>query len=87
MCFGVSSAVGSLFIGKILSRVPRFVIMLLNLLLMLSLLVFLLVWEREPNYVVVFTVPTLWGICDSIWNTITTSELDSLRATIFEQKM
>ena len=74
MCFGVSSAVGSLFTGKISSYVPRFVIMILNLLLMLSLLVFLLMWDREPNYAVVFVVPILWGVCDSIWNTVTTSE-------------
>ena len=75
MCFGISSAVGSFATGKILSYIPRFVIMTLNLLLMLSLLVFLIVWEREPNYVVVFIVPILWGICDSIWNTVTTSKL------------
>ena len=74
MCFGVSSGIGSLFIGKILSYVPRFAIMLLNLLLMLSLMIFLLVWDREPSYAVVFIVPILWGICDSIWNTVTTSE-------------
>lgn len=75
MSFGVSSAVGSLFTGRILSHVPRFVIMLLNLLLMLSLMVFLLVWDREPSYAVVFVIPILWGLCDSIWNIITTSEL------------
>ena len=75
MCFGVSSAVGSLFTGKILSYVPRFVMMLLNLLLMLSLMIFLLVWDREPNYAVVFIIPILWGICDSIWNIVITSEL------------
>ena len=75
MCFGVNSAVGSLFTGKILSHVPCFVMMLLNLLLMLSLMIFLLVWDREPNYAVVFIIPILWGICDSIWNTVNTSEL------------
>lgn len=75
MCFGVSSAVGSLFTGRILSHVPRFVIMLLNLLLMLGLMVFLLIWDREPSFAVVFVIPILWGFCDSIWNTITTSEL------------
>ena len=74
MCFGVSSGVGSLVTGRILSHVPRFVIMLLNLLLMLSLMIFLLLWDREPSYAVVFIVPILWGICDSIWNTVTTSE-------------
>ena len=74
MCFGASSAIGSLFTGRILSYVSRFVIMILNLLLMLSLLVFLLLWDREPNYAVVFVVPILWGVCDSIWNTVTTSE-------------
>ena len=78
MCFGVSSAIGSLFTGRILSHVPRFVIMLLNLLLMLGLMVFLLVWDREPSYAVVFVIPILWGFCDSIWNTITTSELTVL---------
>ena len=74
MCFGVSSAAGSLFIGKILSHIPRFVVMLLNWLLMLSLMVFLLVWDREPNLAVVFVIPILWGFCDSIWNTVTTSK-------------
>lgn len=79
MCFGASSAIGSYITGKILSRVPRFVMMLLNLLLMLSLLIFLLVWDREPNYAVVFIVPILWGVCDSIWNIITTSKFGLLK--------
>ena len=48
MCFGASSTAGSLFIGKILSHIPRFVI------------------------------PILWGFCDSIWNTVTTSKSMSI---------
>ena len=74
MSYGVSSTIGSFATGKLLSYIPRYVMMVLNLLLMLALLIFLLVWNREPSYVVVFLVPILWGICDAVWNTITTSK-------------
>ncbi|XP_065916825.1 protein unc-93 homolog A-like isoform X2 [Dysidea avara] len=73
MTYGVSSTIGSYSTGKLLSYIPRYVIIVLNLLLMLGLLVFLLLWDREPSYVVVFLVPILWGICDAVWNTTTTS--------------
>ena len=62
MCFSMSSAVGSLFIGKILSH---------------ALMAFLLAWDQEPNPAVIFNLLShyiLWGFCNSIWNTVTTTE-------------
>jgi len=87
MSYGVSSTIGSFVTGKLLSYIPRYVIMVLNLLLILSLLIFLLLWDREPSYVVVFLVPILWGICDAVWNTITTSKCLSVTVDIFFYKI
>ena len=74
MSYGVSSTISSYLTGRIVSYVPRYVVMVMNFVLMLGLFVFLLMWDREPSYMVVFVVPVLWGVCDAVWNIITTSK-------------
>ena len=43
-----------------------------------GVLVFLLCWERQPSYVVVFLASISWGIVDGMWLTFSTGELEHL---------
>ena len=72
--YGAASAVSAVIVGKMLGTVSITLLSLLNLCLSVGLVAFLLIWEREPNYPVMFTVAILWGICDSNWITLTSSK-------------
>ena len=72
--YGAASAVASICVGKILGYVSITSVSLFNVCLNIGLAAFLLIWEREPNYFVMFTVAILWGICDGSWTTLTSSK-------------
>ena len=72
--YGAASAAAAVTVGKMLGTVSITLLSLLNVCLNIGLVAFLLIWEREPNYAVMFIVAILWGICDSIWTTLTSSK-------------
>lgn len=72
--YGAVSAAASVFVGKILGRVSITSVSLLTMCLNVGVVAFLLVWDREPNYSVIFVVAVLWGICDGSWATVASSE-------------
>ena len=72
--YGAASAISGICIGKVLGYVSLTSVSLLNMCLNVGLVAFLLIWEREPNYYVMFTVAVLWGICDGAWTTLTSSK-------------
>ena len=72
--YGAAGAVASICVGKIIGYVSLTSVSLLNVCLNIGLVAFLLIWEREPNYFVIFAVATLWGICDGSWTTLTSNE-------------
>ena len=72
--YGAASAAAAVIISKMLGTVSITLLSLLNLCLSVGLVAFLLIWEREPNYAVMFIVAILWGICDSNWITLTSSK-------------
>ena len=72
--YGAASAVTGVCVGKILGYVSITSVSLFIVCLNIGLVAFLLIWEREPNYFVMFTVAILWGICDGSWSTLTSSK-------------
>ena len=74
MVYGAASAMASICVGKLLGHVSITSVSLLNVCLNIGLVSFLLVWERQPNYFVMFTVAILWGICDGSWTPISSSK-------------
>ena len=72
--YGAAAAAAAITVGKVIGKVSITVMSLLNLCLNIGLVAFLLIWEREPNYAVMFTVAVLWGICDGNWSTLTSSK-------------
>ena len=71
--YGAGSSAASIVVGKILGYVSLTLVSLLNVCLNVGLVSFLLIWEREPNYFVIFIMAILWGICEGTWITLTTS--------------
>ena len=72
--YGAASAAAGITVGKMLGTVSITILSLLNLCLSVGLVAFLLIWEREPNYAVMFIVAILWGICDGSWITLISSK-------------
>ena len=72
--FGVSSAVTSIIYSNMLKCVPRFAIVLFGSFLSGSMLLFMLFWEREPSYYVIFAIAIGWGAADAVWTTMTSSK-------------
>ena len=72
--YGATGAAAGIGVGKMLGYVSLTTLSLLNLCLNVGLVSFLLIWEREPNYLVIFTIAILWGICDGSWTTLTSSK-------------
>ena len=72
--YGAACAVASICVGKLIGCVSLTSLSLLNVCLNIGLVAFLLIWEREPNYFVIFAVATLWGICDGSWTPLCSSK-------------
>ena len=72
--YGAASAVASICVGKIIGYVSLTSLSLLNVCLNIGVVAFLLIWEREPNYFVIFAVAILWGTCDGSLATLSSSK-------------
>ena len=73
--YGAANAAGGFCVGNILGRVSITIISLLTMCLNIGIIAFLLIWEREPNYFVIFVIAVLWGICDGSWAITASSKL------------
>eukprot|EP00731_Ephydatia_muelleri_P023015 Em0015g598a len=65
--FAVSSAAVSSVCGTIVKYVPECLVLLLAGLIDIGLIIFLLVWKREPSYAAVIIFVIGWGVADAIW--------------------
>ena len=75
IAFGLTSAVMSVLLCKILKYAPRFVFVNAAGLMNTLLMIFLLKWDRTPSYVLIFLFPVVWGAADGIWSTVSASTL------------
>ena len=78
MAYAVSSSLGSFVSGKLLGLVNYNIAALGNLFVHTAVMLFLIIWERQPSYAIIFTVPFIWGLCFGAWLTITISEFFTL---------
>ena len=65
--FGVSSAAVSSMYGTVVKYIPECLVLLLTGLIDIGLIIFLLVWKREPSYAAVIIFVLGWGVADAIW--------------------
>ena len=76
MVYALFTAISSFLTGKIyLAYFPRYVVAIFTTLITLSLAIFLVIWERQPSYVFVFTFIAVWGIVAGQWITLAPSKL------------
>lgn len=75
MAYGVSSSLGSFLDGKLLGLVNYNILVIENVALHCGIFLFLIIWERQSNYFVLFLVPLICGFCNGAWLAIIYSEL------------
>ena len=77
--WGLSMAFSSLVFGRISFYTLCTVLTAVSITVVQGgVLVFLLCWERQPSYVVVFLVSSSSGIVDGMWLTVSSGELQHL---------
>ena len=74
MVWAISSTVSSFITGRTSAYTSRTVVAAISSSTQVGLMVFMLLWEREPSYIMVFIVTIMWGYIDGIWQTIPSSE-------------
>ena len=82
MVFALSSSVGSIICGRILGYVNYNIVVIVNAAFHAGTIVFLTIWEREPNFVVLFLIPIICGICVGAWLAISYSKLLLYQVTV-----
>jgi hypothetical protein len=70
IAWGITSCTFSLAIGKISYYTSRTVVAIATALLHAGMILFMLFWEREASYVMVFLTSLGWGIVDGVWMTL-----------------
>ena len=53
--------------GRLFKCVPHFIIVYSFTAVMTGTVIFLLLWEREPNYLILFTFVAVLGMCEGMW--------------------
>ena len=77
MAYGLSNSLGSFISGKLLSLGTKILLVLGILILHLTIIIFLAIWEREPVLLVLLFIIFLWGFCDGSWMTVCSSKCTS----------
>ena len=66
--------VSSLTVGWISTYTSRKLITVAAAIVQAGMILFMLFWEREPSYVMVFLTSLGWGIVDGVWMTLPASK-------------
>ena len=64
MTYGVTSSIGSVLYGKLLGLVNYNIMVIGITSLYAGIILFVIIWEKEPNYIILFLVPVIWGLCN-----------------------
>ena len=74
MCYGVCDAVGCISFGSAVRAFGRVPIFVFAALLNVALIITMLQWRPNPSEpVIFFVIAGLWGLADSIWQTLVNS--------------
>ena len=80
MTFGIGGALTAFAAGSVVKYIPQYFIVYTFMAINLGIVIFLILWDREPSYVASFLILFGWGACEGIWNSIPPSELNALSA-------
>ena len=73
--FSATSGIISVIIGRLYKFIPFCLFVLIAVIVCLTLSFFLIFWEREANFIVIFGFAIGWGWCDATWYTVNQSKL------------
>ena len=71
---GVGSAFSAIINGYLARVIPQYILVYIGAVVNLGALSFLMQWEREPSYYIVFLVLLGWGYSEGIWNSVPPSK-------------
>ena len=74
MAYGIGGTLGSFISGKLLALKTDFLIVLGTLFIHLIIILFLVIWDREPIMLLLLFISLVWGTCDGSWITIFNSK-------------
>nr|XP_018917377.1 PREDICTED: UNC93-like protein isoform X1 [Bemisia tabaci]XP_018917378.1 PREDICTED: UNC93-like protein isoform X1 [Bemisia tabaci]XP_018917379.1 PREDICTED: UNC93-like protein isoform X1 [Bemisia tabaci] len=82
ICFGVVNAICSLLFGTLMKYIGRVPLMALGFAVHGVLIWVLIVWRPHPNSPhIFFTISSLWGVGDAVWQT----QVNGLYGTLFRR--
>ena len=73
--FSATSGIISVIIGRLYKFIPFCLFVLIAVIVCLTFSFFLIFWEREANFIVIFGFAIGWGWCDATWHTVNQSKL------------
>ena len=65
---GTGGIIGTLSAGRLVKYIPQYVFMYCALLVAVGLILFLIIWERQPSYIAVFMFALGWGYSEGTLN-------------------
>ena len=71
--WGICSGVTSLFVGRLINYFPRTFIIIFLYFGDIAVIVFMILWPREPSFIMVFLTAAYFGVTDASINTVVTS--------------
>ena len=74
MTYGICSGLAAVIGGRLVKCVPQFIIVYCLTAVLLSVVLFLLFWEKTPSYVLAFAPTALLGIGEGTWHSVPPSK-------------
>ena len=62
------------FAGRFVKYFPQYFVVFPLVTVNLGIVIFLLLWDRQPSYFVSLSIVFGWGLCDGTWASTTSCE-------------
>ena len=72
--FGIGSAVSAILNGYLAKIIPPYILVYVGVIVNVGTVSFLLIWERQPSYYIIFIVLLFWGYSEGIWTSMPLSK-------------
>ena len=72
--FGSASAVSAIFNGYLAKVIPHYLLFYAGALVNTGLFIFLLIWERQPVYYIIFIITLCVGYSEGLWTSVPPSK-------------
>ena len=70
IAYGITSALNSLVTGRLVKHIPDYLFIYSAVIANVGLMLFLILWERQPSFIAVFGFALCWGVTVGVWNTL-----------------